>query len=534
MTGIDNTVLAEALRLLSPYRDQGRVWDTLEELIAAPPAQRGAILRQPRQQEPSTSESTKGRFFNGHNKKSPDLGSTNFAWWPEDDRRYPGQQFEKMLTAQFLWYATHTLSPAQGDRGNAATWTARAPEDAWDVVESVCRKYRVPRQTVSALHAKGGPREWVGEMIRQAKLASANHAVAQKTLAKQQGSQPGAAPSRWDSAYRQPPGAEDDPPYGDLDRPAALLEGRRLDRPHPAFLPWQPPENWDLVGPYSGSLVFADGTFLDLPYLELFGGEAPGEAEFVEGENLLCRLVDTDAHLEQQVTALSYPAALAEEEAAARALGYTHHPPKLWLDHLDYLEDTQAPGKAHLTLYLGSSDYLGHRVYRREMAQNPAAQAAFQETLAGLRGDAEHRLRQCPWASCGGGVAGGPGRERLPLCDPLPAQPPKGGGSGRPAGVWGLWLLRPQRQHPRPGHGPGDPGGAGAPRPQTGGTHPPQPGGGHGAVPPPVLLSLGDGLHPLPSQPVPPQPGSHRRGADHLLCPPGAVGVRGLPPPGRI
>ena len=183
MTGIDNTVLAEALRLLSPYRDQGRVWDTLEELIAAPPAQREAILRQPRQQEPSTSESTKGRFFNGHNKKSPDQGSTNFAWWPEDDRRYPGQQFEKMLTAQFLWYATHTLSPAQGDRGNAATWTARAPEDAWDVVESVCRKYRVPRQTVSALHAKGGPREWVGEMIRQAKLASANHAVAQKTLA---------------------------------------------------------------------------------------------------------------------------------------------------------------------------------------------------------------------------------------------------------------------------------------------------------------------------------------------------------------
>ena len=49
MTGIDNTVLAEALRLLSPYRDQGRVWDTLEELIAAPPARWQAILRQPRQ-----------------------------------------------------------------------------------------------------------------------------------------------------------------------------------------------------------------------------------------------------------------------------------------------------------------------------------------------------------------------------------------------------------------------------------------------------------------------------------------------------
>ena len=120
MTGIDNTVLAEALRLLSPYRDQGRVWDTLEELIAAPPAQREAILRQPRQQEPSTSEFTKGRFFNGHNKKSTDQGSTNFAWWPEDDRRYPGQQFEKMLTAQFPVVCHPHPVPAQGDRGNCS------------------------------------------------------------------------------------------------------------------------------------------------------------------------------------------------------------------------------------------------------------------------------------------------------------------------------------------------------------------------------------------------------------------------------
>lgn len=404
MAGIDNTVLAEALRLLSPYRDQGRVWDTLEELIAAPPEAREAVLRRPRQQELSTSESTKSRFFNGHNKKTRDQGSTNFAWWPEDDRRYPGQQFERMLTAQFLWYTTHTLSPAQGDRETEAVWDERAPEDAWDVVERVCRKYQVPRQETAALHAKGGPREWAGEMIRQAKLASANHTVAQKTLAKHQGHRLEETASPPSSAYRQPPGTADDPPYGDPDRPVALLEGRRLDRPHPAFLPWQAPENWDLVGPYSGSLAFADGSFLDLPYLELFGGETPGEAEFVEGENLLCRLVDTAAHLERQVTVLSFPAALAEEEAAARALGYTHHPPKLWLDHLDYLEDTQAPGKAHLTLYLGSSDYLGHRVYRRELARNPAAQAAFQETLAGLRGDAEHRLRQCPWASCGGGV----------------------------------------------------------------------------------------------------------------------------------
>ena len=160
MTGIDNTVLAEALRLLSPYRDQGRVWDTLEELIAAPPAQREAILRQPRQQEPSTSESTKGRFFNGHNKKSPDQGSTNFAWWPEDDRRYPGQQFEKMLTAQFLCTPPTPCPPPRGTEGTQqpgpralrrmpGTWwkasAGRPLHDAGIAPRAVCRPRRRAR-----------------------------------------------------------------------------------------------------------------------------------------------------------------------------------------------------------------------------------------------------------------------------------------------------------------------------------------------------------------------------------------------------
>ena len=73
----------------------------------------------------------------------------------------PGQQFEKMLTAQFLWYATHTLSPAQGDRGNAATWTARArrmPGTWWKASagSTASPARRCPPSTPKAAPGMGG------------------------------------------------------------------------------------------------------------------------------------------------------------------------------------------------------------------------------------------------------------------------------------------------------------------------------------------------------------------------------------------
>ncbi len=116
----------------------------------------------------------------------------------------------------------------------------------------------------------------MGEMIRQAKLASANHAVAQKdALAKQQGSQPGAAPSAGTAPTASLQGPRTIPPTGTWTGRQLCWRGAGWTAPTRPFS-LAAPENWDLVGPYSGSLVFADGTFLDLPYLELFGGEAPG------------------------------------------------------------------------------------------------------------------------------------------------------------------------------------------------------------------------------------------------------------------
>ncbi len=91
------------------------------------------------------------------------------------------------------------------------------------------------------------------------------------------------------------------------------------------------------------------------------------------------------------------PAALAEEEAAARALGYTHHPPpKLWLDHLDYLR-TPGPGKAHLTPTWDPRTTWATGFTAGSWPE-PLPPRPPSRTLAS-RGDAEHRLRQCPWAA---------------------------------------------------------------------------------------------------------------------------------------
>lgn len=391
MAGIDNTILAEILLALSPYSYKSAVWDMLTALVATGEEGAQALLSNPdpraiRELNGKVSESKyeQNRFFTGLHRSKKNTPPA--AWWPNTFLCYEGTRFDQLLSVQLTWYIGHNY---------------RSAEEAWGYIEKVCRTWRVPRRDIDSLHAQGGPEAWVEEMIRRAKFEQSQHHPTQKFLASQAAQQEAARPGR---PYRLPDGTEDDPPYGAPDQPVSLLEGKRLTVPHPAFRPWQAPENWGLVGPLSGSLEFDDGSFRDIPYLELYGDARPGAAEFVEGDNLFCHLVDTNAALPGQVTALSYAEAFEEERQKAKALGYTHHPPKLWLDHLDYLEGADDPLRGTLDLYLGASDYLGQRVYRRELAVNPQAQAALQTTLSGLRGNAETRLRQCPWASCGGGV----------------------------------------------------------------------------------------------------------------------------------
>ena len=75
----------------------------------------------------------------------------------------------------------------------------------------------------------------------------------------------------------------------------------------------------------------------------------------------------------------------------------------MYLQRIEYLEDASEAGNGRLTLHIGSSDYLGQRVYRREMDENEKEREKFREVLSGLRGK-EYKLHDCPWASIGGGV----------------------------------------------------------------------------------------------------------------------------------
>ena len=56
-----------------------------------------------------------------------------------------------------------------------------------------------------------------------------------------------------------------------------------------------------------------------------------------------------------------------------------------------------------LTLTFGQSGYLEHRVYQKDLAQNPKEQQALQKLFHNAKGNI-HALRYCPWAACGGGV----------------------------------------------------------------------------------------------------------------------------------
>ena len=187
-----------------------------------------------------------------------------------------------------------------------------------------------------------------------------------------------------------------------------LLEGQIIEETLPQFATWEQleyPLHWDSAKNRSGAIKTSSGTLRTIQYLELFGSPRAGEQEFIAGKKQFCCLIDTKVDIQSHIERLSFEVEMKKERLAARKMGYTYHPTKMHLHHLQYDEGASITNRGRLTLYLNRTDYLEHRVLRNEMAVNSELQKNFVNMLIGLRGNADIRLRQNnPWTQCGGGT----------------------------------------------------------------------------------------------------------------------------------
>lgn len=348
MANIDNTILSEIMLSLSKLYYQTALW---KDWWGDEGFGRGA-----------NDTNTINRFFNG---LSTNKSKGKTCWWPEKNRQ---STFEETIKQKFTMYADYYDCNIK---------------KIFELIQNVCERYNVSSSKVNEIKRKlegNDPLDNIIDwIIQECKRENKERNDTQKNR-----------------SLNHTDLIEDE------DSPLSLIEGVVLRKPHKGFLSWREPSNWEFTKDSSGAIIFNENDFFKLPYLELFGS---GErlAEFIEDKNLIIKQEDFVADIESRVTCLNYTEEVEAEKEAAKELGYSNHPPKMYLGRMEYLEDTSEAGNGTLTLHIGSSDYLGQRVYRREMSENQEEQRKFQELLFGLRGR-EYKLRNCPWASIGGGV----------------------------------------------------------------------------------------------------------------------------------
>lgn len=352
MANIDNTILSEIMLSLSKLDYQRALW---KEWWGDEGFGRGA-----------KDTNTINRFFNG---LSTNKSKGKRCWWPEKNRR---SRFEKTIKQKFKMYADYYDCNIK---------------KIFELIQNVCERYNVSSNKINEIKRKlegsnplDNTIDWI---IKECKWEYEEHNDTQKNR-----------------SLNHTDLIEDEGHNEDL--PLPLIEGAVLRKPHKGFLSWREPSNWEFTKDLSGAIIFNENDFFKLPYLELFGS-GKRLAEFIEDKNLIIKQEVSVADIESRVTCLNYSEEVEAERKAASKLKYVNHPPKMYLERMEYLEDASEAGNGRLTLHIGSSDYLGQRVYRREMSKNPKEQHKFQEVLSGLRGK-EYRLHDCPWASIGGGV----------------------------------------------------------------------------------------------------------------------------------
>lgn len=354
MANIDNTILAEIMMKLSKFDYQTVLW---KDWWGNEGFGKGA-----------TDSNNINRFFNGFKRKNQE-SETKKCWWPKDDRR---SVFEEKIKQKFKVYASYYDCDTK---------------KILELIQTTCKMYNISENKLDDIRWRlegdyplDSTIDWI---IKECKREYEESHDTQKERSL----------NHTDSIENK---------GNNEDLPLSLIEGAVLRRPHEGFLSWREPSNWEFVKNLSGAISFDENEALKIPYLEIFGSKEE-LAEFVEGKNLFVKQEDSIADIESRVTCLNYSEEVEKEKKAAEKLQYHNHPPKMYLQRIEYLEDASEAGNGRLTLHIGSSDYLGQRVYRREMAENEKEREKFREVLSGLRGK-EYKLHDCPWASIGGGV----------------------------------------------------------------------------------------------------------------------------------
>lgn len=347
MANLDNTVLAEILLVLS-----GHVWqeDFWKEMIG----------------DNDTFYSKKDRFFRGFYPVKERQETRHRSWWPSKDK----EAFELIVKRFFLSCV---------DQANFSVQQKQ--------ILHVCRSMGVSPAVLREVAAFQNPEALIEHLFLCAQNECRAKSIHQKYLKKHAGELlPRPAPPAAAEGHRVP-----------------VEEGSFLSQVPASFPPRQDHSSSPFF-PQFALVRWADACW-QVPYKELFGSAKAGQGEYIEGQNLTYAYEDWQADLRPLVSHLNFDQELESERLSASALGYRCHPPKLCLAHyLEWKEEGENGNlSSSLTMTFGQSGYLEHRVYQRELSQNPKEQMALQELFRNAKGNIP-ALRYCPWAACGGGV----------------------------------------------------------------------------------------------------------------------------------
>lgn len=426
MANIDNTVLAQILKKMGGFKTQIRTWEAVWRVAQAERTynvianilkgfeeeieeveEKARIEGRKRVNDINelvtySDDSTKQRFFNGMKKPN----DVHRSWWPQsiDD-------FDEVLQIILNHYV---INKYKNDDTKEID-----KETIWEDIQHVCKKCGVPENKIQEILESGEDyTDWFDYMIHSAIEEYQMNTVAQYSIYRKK-RRTFSQPSSTTASYHDPspiPSSKASIAHPSTSLTAkksdivvlsphiSALEGTELKDSDPSFPKWAESHIHPIVAELKGSLVFDDGDFQDLPYIELYGSAMPGREEFIDGVNIFFHHLDVQSDIRSSITTLDFTKSLGLKRAEAEKIGYLDHPKKMWLYQINELQSASIAGLKSLNFYLGSTDYLEHKVFEEELKINSKLREDLRFKLSGIRGRADEVLVDEPWTRIGAGI----------------------------------------------------------------------------------------------------------------------------------